>query len=227
MWRGTQLVAEDLGSLQPSGNGSYQGAALAVNSFGNIGGWSEQTVGTGRPIRGFLIDKNRISIVSSTDVRSPLTFGRADDDKYKNSVIYGVDGTANACGVSFDSLLPTGSKTNAIVWRGSTAPTQLATPNQSAGNLVHSDSLIFTLPQYSGGLMRPVGRVWTNSIANAVAVLWNSDAISPALLSDSHFSLGSTNWVFTRPRGSNPAGWIVGEGKLNGVPRGFVMIRRN
>jgi hypothetical protein len=226
MWRGIQLVAEDLGSL--SSSESLEGAALAVNSLGNIGGWSMKKVSNPImvPIRGFLIDNNRAKISSETDARYPIGVEGVRENGLMHSIVYGIEGAANSCGVSHYKpgvgLYPT----NAVVWRGSEIATLLKSPDEQFGSLVHADALLFTKPQYSGGLMRPVGRVWTNNINSSVAVIWNSDRVAPALLSDSHFTLGS-GWILRRPRGSNSSGWIVGDGLYNGASRGFVMIRRN
>lgn len=229
MWRGTQNGAEDLGSLTDEGNGSIEGAALAVNSFGNIGGWSKKQFlsPTTLTTRGFLLDNNDVKINAILDMRYPLGIQGVQDNRDKHSVVYGIEGTANACGVSHDKSIELPDPTNAVVWRGSSTAVLLGKPHEPAGSLVHSDALLLTQPQYSGGAMRPVGRVWTNNIVNAVAVFWNLDGTPPALLTDQHFTQGTANWVLKRPRSSNASGCIVGEGTLNGVNRGFVMIRRN
>lgn len=228
MWSGTNLAAVDLGSLTSGGGISIEGAALAVNSLGSIGGWSKMQFSnpTTLTTRGFLMVSNRSSISSISDIRYPLGVNAGQDDGAIHSVVYGVEGSSDACGVSHESLPVDPKPTNAVVWRGSMTATSLMKPTQPFGSLVHADALIFTKPLYAGGLMRPVGRVWTNNISSAVAVLWNHDGVAPALLSDPHFTLGS-GWIFRRPRSSNSSGWIVGEGSYNGVSRGFVMIRRN
>jgi hypothetical protein len=228
MWRGTQSTAEDLGSLIDGSDTSIEGAALAVNSIGNIGGWSKMKFSNPAILttRGFLIDNRRTSISPALDMRYPLGASPVAEDGAIQSIVYGADGSSDACGISYENLPADTKPTNAVVWRGSTIPIVLMKPAQPFGSLVHSDALVFTKPQYSGGLIRPVGRVWTNSVSTAVAVIWNGDRIAPALLSDPHFTQGS-GWVLRRPRSSNSSGWIVGEGSYNGTPRGFVMIRRN
>jgi hypothetical protein len=199
-----------------------------VNSLGNIGGWSKKILlnPNSLALRGFLINSNRSSIVNESDIRYPLGVGLSLEDAALHSIVYGIEGATNGCGVSYESIPASERSTNAVVWRGSAIATALAKPKQPTGTLVHSDALLFAKPQYTGGHMRPVGRVWTNNIASAVAVMWNSDAVTPSLLNDPHFTQGS-GWILRKPRGSNSAGWIVGEGTYNGNSRGFVMIRRN
>jgi hypothetical protein len=50
VWLGTNTTPTDLGSLTSGGNESVEGAALAVNSLGNIGGWSKGVVVSGSVI---------------------------------------------------------------------------------------------------------------------------------------------------------------------------------
>lgn len=228
LWRGANSTAEDLGSLTSSEDKSIQGAALAVNSQGNIGGWSMKQFSnpTVLATRGFLIFSNRASISLNTDMRYPLGVDESHESQFLHSIVYGTEGATNACGVSHYKPTSGLYPTNAVAWRGSVMPKRLAVPEAPIGELVHSDAMFFTMPQYSGGQMRPVGRLWTNSVASAVAVFWNSDALVPALLSDPHFSQ-SSGWILRRPLGSNSSGWIVGEGTYNGIQRGFVMVRRN
>jgi hypothetical protein len=173
-----------------------------------------------------MIESNRKTIAPASDMRYPFGVKVDQEDFEKHSIVYAVEGKTNACGVSHNKPAFGSEATNAVVWRGSQQSFLLERPKGPAGSLVHTDALLFTKPQYSGGLIRPVGRVWTNNISTAVAVMWNSDEIAPASLNDPHFTLGS-GWVLRRPRSSNAAGWIVGEGVYNGYPRGFVMIRRN
>lgn len=228
VWLGANTAPIDLGSVTSGGNESLEGAALAVNSLGNIGGWSKKQFKDQSILanRGFLVVSDRVSVDPSTDMRYPLGVQANADDFKKYSIVYAVGGNAEACGVSHFVSTMGSESTNAVVWRESVIAQLLVKPEAPIGGVVHADALLFTKPQYSGGPMRPVGRVWTNNVASAVAVMWNNDGAAPSLLTDPHFTSGA-GWVLKRPRGSNSAGWIVGEGVYNGNSRGFVMIRRN
>jgi hypothetical protein len=225
VWLGANTTPTDLGSLTSGGNESVEGAALAVNSLGNVGGWSKKSVLSSFPIRGFLVTENRAYIDGLLDERLPV-IDASEDKPNSHSIVYSLRDENDACGVSYIRNIVELRSTNAVVWRNSLVPTKLRAPLATGLNLVHSDALAFAGPRFDGYPTRVIGRVWTNNVNTCVAVMWNTDSEMAIHLADSHFTGGATGWVLRRPRGVSSRGWIVGEGLYNGSIRGFVMVRR-
>jgi hypothetical protein len=225
VWLGANTTPTDLGSLTSGGNESVEGAALAVNSLGNVGGWSKKVVLSSFPIRGFLVTEKRAYIDGLLDERLPVN-DASEDKPNSHSIVYSLRDENDACGVSYIRNIVELRSTNAVVWRNSLVPTKLRAPLATGLNLVHSDALAFAGPRFDGYPTRVIGRVWTNNVNTCVAVMWNTDSEMAIHLADSHFTGGATGWVLRRPRGVSSRGWIVGEGLYNGSIRGFVMVRR-
>ncbi len=236
VWVNGQTISPTdlLGTLNASPNAQNRllGEARAANDAGVVVGEAQfANGGPSRPFRTRAASGSPIAVpalISGDELPNPGTF---------------LDGRANA--ISAEGIAVGWFKLNsfpnpkvAAYWgtRNGTAPND---PGSILGLWQAATGGVFDKLSEALGIARVSGTDWivgwsgddeTLSASNPKlkAVFMKGAGNSPVWrdLNDKHFTHGISGWSLRKATAVNAQGWIVGDGFLNGAPRGFLLVPR-
>ena len=223
-WGGSAYTPVDLGSGSPSILAiDSAGLATAANDYGVIVGWAEQTAVSPKVQRAF---RSKEATFANA---LPLTLG--DELPLPEGTANTVNNLSTAWAVNSAASIAVGSAINKPP--GTYEPTAVFWPNRSTGSGPNPKALV--LKEINGATdtsdataINDIGFIggWSKVGTTSKATLWRGASVYVLAedLNDPHIVKLGTGWSLEAVTAINTNRVIVGNGKLNGKTRGFVMV---